>query len=111
MQSAYYGGGDHDDAANRARLVRELDGTPAPRTARFRTVIVLRWPDGREIVADGACEGQIIAEERGDQGFGYDSLFVPDDGDGRTFGEHAPDEKNAMSHRSRACRALLEQLA
>lgn len=111
VQSAYYGGGDHDDAANRARLVQELADVAAPRTARFRTVIVLRWPDGREVVADGACEGQIIDEERGDQGFGYDPLFVPDDGDGRTFGEHAPAEKNAMSHRSRACRALLEQLA
>ena len=111
VQSAYYGGGDHDDAANRARLVRELADVAAPRTARFRTVIVLRWPDGREVVANGTCEGQIIDAERGEQGFGYDSLFVPADGDGRTFGEHAPEEKNAMSHRSRACRALLEQLA
>ncbi len=110
VQSAYYGGGDHDDAANRARLVRELAGVAAPRTARFRTVIVLRWPDGREVVANGTCEGQIIDVERGEQGFGYDPLFVPDDGDGRTFGEHSPQEKNAMSHRSRACRNLLEQL-
>ena len=110
VQSAYYGGGDHDDAANRARLVRELAGVASPRSARFRTVIVLRWPDGREVVADGACEGQIIDQERGDQGFGYDPLFVPDDGDGRTFGEHSAEEKNAMSHRSRACRALLDAL-
>ena len=111
VQSAYYGGGDHDDAANRARLVRELADVPAPRTARFRTVMVLRWPDGREVVAEGACEGRIIDEERGTEGFGYDSLFVPDDGDGRTFGEHAAVEKNAMSHRSRACQALLDALS
>jgi XTP/dITP diphosphohydrolase len=110
VQSAYYGGGDHDDAANRARLVRELADVAAPRTARFRTVIVLRWPDGREVVANGTCEGQIIDVERGERGFGYDSLFVPDAGDGRTFGEHDPAEKNAMSHRSNACQALLAQL-
>ena len=112
VESAYYGGGDHDDAANRARLLQELAGVAdADRTARFRTVIVLRWPDGREIVADGACEGRIGFIERGDQGFGYDPLFIPTDGDGRTFGEHAPEEKNAMSHRSRACQQLLELVA
>lgn len=114
VQSAYYGGGDHDDAANRARLVRELAAVnavePEQRRGRFRTVMVLRWPDGREIVADGVCEGHIVDIERGDQGFGYDSLFVPEDGDGRTFGEHAPVEKNRLSHRSRACRALLDAL-
>lgn len=113
VQSAYYGGGDHDDAANRARLLRELASTPTTddRTARFRTVMVLRWPGGDEVVAEGACEGRIAHEERGAGGFGYDSLFVPDDGDGRTFGEHSASEKNALSHRSRACRALLDALA
>ena len=55
-------------------------------------------------------EGQIIDVERGERGFGYDSLFVPDAGDGRTFGEHDPAEKNAMSHRSNACQGLLAQL-
>ena len=111
VHSAYYGGGDHDDAANRARLLRELASTDdGDRAARFRTVMVLRWPDGAEVVAEGACEGRIGREERGTEGFGYDSLFIPDDGDGRTFGEHTPEEKNARSHRSRACRALLELL-
>ena len=111
VESAYYGGGDHDDAANRARLLRELaDVADDDRTARFRTVMVLRWPDGREVVADGACEGVIGHNERGDQGFGYDSLFVPNESPGRTFGEHAPEEKNAISHRSRACQALLVAL-
>jgi len=111
VESAYYGGGDHDDAANRARLLTELAGVAdAERTARFKTVIVLRWPDGNEIVVQGTCEGRIGHEERGSQGFGYDSLFVPDEGDGRTFAEHAPSEKNAISHRSRACQALLSEL-
>lgn len=111
VESAYYGGGDHDDAANRARLLVELaDVADEKRTARFRTVMVLRWPDGTEIVADGACEGSITRQERGDQGFGYDSLFVPDGSD-RTFAEHSAAEKNAISHRSRACTALLAELA
>ena len=111
VESAYYGGGDHDDAANRARLLRELDGVESEqRSARFRTVMVLRWPDGRELVAEGACEGLIGFEERGSQGFGYDSLFNPVEGDGRSFGEHSAAEKNAISHRSRACHALLALL-
>lgn len=108
VASAYYGGGDHDDAANRARLLSELDGVAiAQRSARFRTVMVLRWPEGRELVAEGVCEGSIGLEERGTEGFGYDSLFVPVAGDGRTFGEHSATEKNAISHRSRACQSLL----
>lgn len=111
VESAYYGGGDHDDAANRARLLCELACAGSDdRMGRFRTVMVLRWPGGDEIVAEGACEGRIANEERGTEGFGYDSLFVPDDGDGRTFGEHTAAEKNALSHRSRACRALLDAL-
>ena len=111
VESAYYGGGDHDDAANRARLLAELSKTAmADRVARFRTVMVLRWPDGREIVAEGTCEGRIGDTERGDQGFGYDPIFVPTEGDGRTFGEHTAAEKNAISHRSRACAALLAAL-
>lgn len=111
VESAYYGGGDHDDAANRARLLRELADLPADqRGGRFKTVMVLRWPDGREFVAEGACEGTIGFEERGQNGFGYDSLFHPVDGNGRTFAEFSPQEKNAISHRSRACHALLEVL-
>jgi XTP/dITP diphosphohydrolase len=111
VESAYYGGGDHDDTANRKRLMADLDGMPADqRTARFRTVMVLRWPNGAEIVAEGTCEGSIGLVERGDQGFGYDSLFIPAEGDGRTFGEHTAVEKNSISHRSRACAALLKAI-
>lgn len=112
VESAYYGGGDHDDAANRARLLAELDAVADPeRTARFRTVMVLYRPDGSEIVVEGTCEGVIIRSERGTGGFGYDPLFVPADGDPRTFAERSPAEKNAISHRSRACQALLAALA
>lgn len=111
VESAYYGGGDHDDAANRKRLLQELSDTADDRrSARFRTVMVLRWPDGTEIVAEGACEGRIGHVEVGDQGFGYDPLFIPAESDGRSFGEHSAQEKNAISHRSRACTALLEAL-
>jgi len=110
VNSAYYGGGDHDDGANRDRLLRELSGSTTDRAARFRTVVVLRWPSGEELVAEGACEGTIGLEARGDNGFGYDPLFIPNDGDGRTFGEHSPAEKNALSHRRRACLALLSAL-
>ena len=111
VESAYYGGGDHDDAANRERLMAELIGTPVDgRAARFRTVMVLCWPDGTEVVAEGTCEGSIGLVERGDQGFGYDSLFIPAEGDGRTFGEHSAAEKNSVSHRSRACAALLSAI-
>ncbi|NNE73095.1 MAG: non-canonical purine NTP pyrophosphatase [Acidimicrobiales bacterium] len=111
VESAYYGGGDHDDAANRARLLEELAAVAdEERTARFRTVFVLARPDGSEVVAEGTCEGRIGHIERGSEGFGYDPLFIPSDSDGRTFGEHTAAEKNAISHRSRACHALLAAL-
>jgi XTP/dITP diphosphohydrolase len=63
-------------------------------------------PDGAEIVTEGVCEGTIAGAERGDRGFGYDPLFVPSDGDGRTFAEMTAVEKHAISHRGRAMRAL-----
>jgi len=111
VESAYYGGGDHDDAANRARLLRDLaDIADSDRGARFRTVIVVRWPDGREIVADGVCEGRIGTVERGSAGFGYDPIFIPAESDGRSFAEHTSEEKNAISHRRNACHALLREL-
>ena len=69
------------------------------------------WPDGRELAVEGVCEGTIATAERGTRGFGYDAVFVPADGDGRTFAEMAEDEKHALSHRGRAFRALLAQLA
>ena len=70
----------------------------------------MRWPDGRELAVDGICPGTISEVERGPRGFGYDAVFVPDEGDGRTFGEMSDDEKHAVSHRGRAFRNLLVAL-
>jgi XTP/dITP diphosphohydrolase len=111
--SARYAGADATDADNVARLLAELAGTPGPgaRRARFRCVIVLRRPDGTEVVATGAVEGRIAAAPRGDGGFGYDPVFVPDEGDGRTFAEMTPEEKHRISHRGRALRALADALS
>ena len=68
------------------------------------------WPDGRELAVEGSCTGTISATERGERGFGYDAVFVPDDGDGRTFAEMSDAEKHAISHRGRAIRALVAEL-
>ncbi len=81
------------------------------RTARFRCVVMVRWPDGREVIAEGVVDGHIAHERRGEGGFGYDPVFIPDEGDGRTFGEMTPEEKHALSHRGRALRALAAVLA
>ena len=110
VHTARYAGEGASYADNRALLLRELDGV-ADRRARFRTVAMVVWPDGRELAADGVCDGTIATAERGARGFGYDAVFVPDDGDGRTFAEMDEDAKHAMSHRGRAFRALLTELA
>jgi XTP/dITP diphosphohydrolase len=108
--AARFAGEDATYAANRAKLLAALDGR-ADRRARFRTVVVIVWPDGRETVAEGVCDGVIAEEERGERGFGYDPVFVPVEGDGRTFAEMSDEEKNALSHRARALRNLLSRLA
>jgi XTP/dITP diphosphohydrolase len=93
------------------RVLRELDGVPAAeRTARFVSAAVAVWPDGRSVVRRGVVEGHIAASARGSGGFGYDPIFVPDEGDGRTFGEMSADEKHELSHRGRAFRALRDEL-
>lgn len=107
VRSARFAGVAADDAANRRKLLIELRGVPdGQRTARFRTVAMACWPDGREVVAEGVCEGRIAVMERGERGFGYDSLFIAADGDGRTFAEMTVAEKHQLSHRGRALRAL-----
>jgi XTP/dITP diphosphohydrolase len=110
VRTARYAGEDASYAENRALLLRELDGVD-DRRARFRTVAMVVWPDGREVAAEGVCDGTIATAERGTRGFGYDAVFIPDDGDGRTFAEIDEDAKHAMSHRGRALRALLTELA
>jgi XTP/dITP diphosphohydrolase len=114
VHSARYAGEPADPVANIAKLLAELERVgaldPASRRARFRTVALLVSPDGREVVADGVVEGRIAREPRGTGGFGYDSVFVPDDGGGRTFAEMTAGEKNLVSHRGRAFRALASRL-
>lgn len=104
--------GEHASYAdNVAKLLAELRGVDGPgRRARFRTVALLRWPDGREVLAEGAVHGSIALEPRGSAGFGYDPVFVADEAGGRTFAELSSTEKNQLSHRSRALRALAEEL-
>lgn len=109
VRSARYAGDLADDADNTNRLLVELDGAVI-RSARFRTVAVVVYPDGTEVQAEGVTAGVIASEPRGGRGFGYDPVFVPEGGDGRTFAEMSPAEKNAISHRGRAFRALAAQL-
>ena len=98
--------------ANRAKLLRALANVDDDRgrRARFVTVVLVAYPDGTELFVEGECTGTIAAGERGERGFGFDPLFVPDDGDGRTFAEMSDDEKNSLSHRARAFAALAEAL-
>lgn len=99
------------DAANNAELLRRLRGAPEPRRrARYRCVLVyLRDAGAVPEIFEGACGGRILEAPRGDGGFGYDPLFFSDEL-GRTFGEATPEEKDAVSHRGRALRALAEAL-
>lgn len=101
--SARYAGVHGDDAANNAKLLDRLAGvSEGDRAARFMSVVALVYPDGRELTGTGACEGVIGFEGRGDHGFGYDPLFLPDDTPGKTMAELEPEEKNAISHRFHA---------
>ncbi|MEQ8439280.1 MAG: RdgB/HAM1 family non-canonical purine NTP pyrophosphatase [Ilumatobacter fluminis] len=109
VYAARYAGEGCSYADNRAKLLAEL-GDATDRSARFRTSVLVRWPDGSELAVDGVCEGTITDTERGERGFGYDSVFRPADGDGRTFAEMTDDEKHAISHRGRAFRNLLDAL-
>jgi XTP/dITP diphosphohydrolase len=110
LHSARYGGPGLTDAMRVARLLADLDGVPAPaRGAAFRAVVVLAWPDGRTLVAEGACRGRILDAPRGLGGFGYDPVFF-DPGLGRTFAEISADEKARVDHRGRAIGALGEAL-
>lgn len=111
VRTARYAGEEATAAENRAKLLAELDGA-GERTARFRTVVVLALSHTHEIVAEGEVAGHIAESERGTDGFGYDSIFVPLQTPPfeRTFAEMSSEEKHALSHRGRALRALAEQL-
>ena len=107
IYAARFAGENATYADNRRKLLDDMSGVEQHlRTARFRTVVMVMWPNGDEIVVEGVCEGHIAKAEMGDAGFGYDSIFIPDDGDGRSFAQMSADEKNVMSHRARAFSAL-----
>ena len=122
VHSARYGGVAHDSERNIDRVLREMKDVPMEqRTARFRTVIALieteeedcpKSPMQFEKIRffDGMVEGVILTERHGEGGFGYDSIFRPVEGDGRTFAQMQPEEKNAISHRGRAVRKLVDYL-
>ena len=110
-RSARYAGRDATDAENRRQLLAALKGIPgAGRSARFRCVAAVAWPGGRELHAEGVCEGVLETKERGSGGFGYDPLFVPEGWD-RTMAKLDPSEKDRISHRGRAFRMLRDLLA
>ena len=107
VYSARYAGKHGDDAANNALLVANVRDFPAPRTARFVSAVALARPGRETLIARGDCEGEVLLEERGEGGFGYDPLFYSHDLH-KTFAEASADEKNAVSHRARALKNLVE---
>jgi XTP/dITP diphosphohydrolase len=111
VRSARFAGATASYDENVTKLLDELVAVAAPRTARFVTVIAAAYPDGTAFCVEGELRGEITFARAGDQGFGYDPVFVPDDGDGRTLAQLTAHEKNDLSHRGRALRALCEELA
>jgi XTP/dITP diphosphohydrolase len=114
VYSARYAGASATYADNVAKLLSELaalEENGGARRASFKTVALVAFPDGSEVWAEGVLPGTIATEGRGTNGFGYDPVFVPDGGDGRTFAQMRAEEKDAVSHRGRAFRALAVELA
>jgi len=114
VYSARFAGEHATYGDNVAKLLDELDGVgadaPERRSATFRSVAFVAYPDGREQWADGRVSGVITPRPRGEAGFGYDPVFAPDGFGGRTFAEMSPEEKHSISHRGRAFTALAEVL-
>ena len=104
--SAHYAGAHGDDEANIAKLMREMeDIEPRDRGARFVCVLALASPAGELVRIRETCEGAISPQPRGEMGFGYDPVFIPEGGE-RTMAELTLEEKNALSHRGKALRRL-----
>ena len=108
VYSARYAGLGHDSEANIDKVLKKLDGI-GNRTARFRTAIALLQGDEMQLF-EGQVEGVILTERHGTGGFGYDSIFQPVEGDGSTFAQMSPQDKNRISHRGRAVARLVEYL-
>ncbi len=100
IYSARYAGVHGRDADNNAKLLRDMDAV-TDRGCQFHSAVALVAPDGREWLAEGICRGTLLREGRGNGGFGYDPLFVPD-GFSQTFAELGPEQKNRISHRAKA---------
>jgi XTP/dITP diphosphohydrolase len=110
-RSARDAGEPSDDERNLQELLRAVAGVPGSgRTARYRCVAAIAWPDGAELHAEGVCDGALVSKRRGERGFGYDPVFVPAGWD-VTMAELTDDQKDRISHRGRAFRALRELLA
>ena len=110
VHSARYSGENATYEENVEKLIQNLAGVPPRlRTARFKTVAMICYPDGSEIIATGVVEGMISESRKGDEGFGYDPVFVPYEGDGSSFAEMG-EEKHSISHRGRALRNLVEMI-
>lgn len=108
VYSARYAGTHGDDEANNKKLLDNLKNVPdEKRTAHFECAICVSFPDGSEITAKGRCEGKIGYEKRGSNGFGYDPLFMVGD---KSFAELSAEEKDAISHRGNALKALKEKM-
>ncbi|MCR5484385.1 MAG: RdgB/HAM1 family non-canonical purine NTP pyrophosphatase [Clostridiales bacterium] len=111
VYSARFAGEHGNDEKNIIKLLDELKDVPnEKRTARFVSAVCCVFPDGRELVSRGTCEGKIAFSKRGSGGFGYDPVFLPDDVNGKTMAELSPEEKDAISHRRRALCAFAEKL-
>lgn len=110
IRSARYAGPGATDRENLEKLVRET-ADARDRRAAYVCALALVWPNGREELFDGSCEGTIAHASRGAAGFGYDPIFIPADVPGeRTMAELSASEKDAISHRGRAARKLLTRL-
>ena len=109
--SARYAGENATYEENVSKLLEEMSQvTGEGRSARFRTVALIVWEDGAETIAEGVVEGVIAETPSGRGGFGYDSVFIPSSGEGKTFAEMSDEEKNDISHRGVAFRKLKELL-
>jgi XTP/dITP diphosphohydrolase len=111
IRSARYAGPAELSIDNCRKVLKALKGLSRhDRTARYHTVLVARLTDGYELVSHGTCEGHIASVPHGSKEFGYQSIFIPAEGDGRTFAEMELSERIKISHHSRAMRALIQKL-
>lgn len=110
VNTSRYGGEEHNDEKNNAKLLKNLEGLPMEkRSAKFRTVIAI-VEDGKEpAFVEGECKGHIATEKRGDTGFGYDPVFIPENSE-KTFSQMTETGKNKVSHRRRAIEELNKYL-